>query len=75
MTELNTYYLQLKYALDGYYVKFRAPSPESVRRHADEYFGLLAGSIYTAAYFYEVVRKREQTTRLIRRTDPVTLTE
>lgn len=75
MSELNTFYLKLKYGLDGYYVKFRAPSPEAVQRHANEYFGLIAGSIYTEAYFYEIVRKREQTTRIIRRNDPIVLTE
>lgn len=75
-TELSTFYLKLKYGLDGYYVKFRAPSSEYVAAYAEHYFGPIGSDptcIYTEAYFYEIVRKREQKTRIIRRNDPIVL--
>lgn len=55
---MNIYYVSLCRGLMGYYVKFEAPSEEAVRNHVARYFGRIWCSVYSEAYFYEVLRKR-----------------
>lgn len=70
---MKTYYLSLGLGLTGCYVKFLAPDEESVGRYAAAYFGHLPGAVYTEAYFYEIVRKREGRTRIVNRDFPIEL--
>jgi hypothetical protein len=72
---LKVYYLSLTRGLKGYYVMFKAESEEVVRSHALKYFGELWCSIYTAAYFREIIRKRYPAqSRIVNRDRPIVLT-
>lgn len=73
---MKTYYLSLCRGLSGYYVKFIASDEEVVRRHAVKYFGKIWCTIYTEAYFYEVIKKRYPTTsKVVNRNDAVVLSD
>lgn len=72
---MSTYYLSLCRGLTGYYVRFIAPNEEVVRRHALLYYGKLWCSVYSEAYFYEIIKKRyPKASRVINRNDPIILT-
>lgn len=70
---MNTYYLSLVRGLTGYYVKFTAPDEETVREHAAMYFGKMWCSVYTEAYFFEVIKKRPWPARVVNRSYPIDL--
>lgn len=71
---MKTFYLSLCRGLVGYYVVFKASDEEVVRRHAVKYFGRLWCSIYSEAYFREILRKRYPTaTRIVNRDRPIVL--
>lgn len=75
LTTMKYYYLSLIRGLSGYYVKFEAESEEAVRRYAIEYFGQMYGTIYTDAYFHEVIRRRfPSSSRVINNKRPIKLT-
>lgn len=72
--QLKIYYVSLCRGLIGYYVKFVAPSEDAVRNHVSRYFGRMWCSVYTEAYFYEVLRKKyPRNSKVINRDDPVIL--
>ena len=71
---MKTFYLSLCRGLVGYYVVFKAESEEAVRAHAAEYFGQLWCSVYSEAYFREIIRKRFPTaSRVVNRDRPIEL--
>jgi len=71
---MNEYYISLCRGLTGYYVYVKAPDEETVRKHAAEYFGKLWCSVYTSAYFREIIRRRyPSASRVINPTNPVDL--
>ena len=71
---MNRYYVSLCRGLMGYYVQFLAPDEETVRRHAAEYFGRMWCSVYTEAYFFEIIRRRYPSAcRVVNRTKPIVL--
>ena len=71
---MKTFYLSLCRGLSGYYVVFKAESEEAVRSHAVKYFGQIWCSIYSEAYFREILRKRYPTaTRIVNRDRPIVL--
>lgn len=73
---MKTFYLSLCRGLVGYYVKFEAVSEEAVRQHAYKYFGSMWCSVYTEAYFMEILRKRyPKATRVVNRDHPIILTD
>ena len=72
---MKTFYLSLCRGLVGYYVKFIAPDEDTVRCHAAKYFGRLWCSVYTEAYFYEVLKRRyPNNSRIINKDRPIELT-
>ena len=73
---MKIYYLSLCRGLVGYYVKFVASSEAVVRRHAELYFGKLWCSVYTDAYFHEVIRRRyPKASKVINNQTPIELTD
>lgn len=71
---MKVFYLSLSRGLVGYYVKFEAISEEVVRRHAAKYFGGMWCSVYTEAYFMEILRKKyPHATRVVNRDRPIIL--
>jgi hypothetical protein len=70
------FFISLCRGLVGSYVKVLARDEDTVRRHAAEYFGKLWCSVYTEAYFYEILRRRYGTkqTRIINLQHPIDLT-
>ena len=73
---MNEYYISLCRGLTGYYVLVHAESEEIVRQHAAEYFGKIWCSIYTSAYFREIIRKRYPTaSRVVNPTKPIILND
>ena len=73
---MKTYFLSLTRGLVGYHVKFQAPSEEAVRKHAERYFGQMWCTIYTEAYFYEVLRRRyPKASRVVNGRYPIVLTD
>lgn len=72
---MNIYYLSLCRGLVGYYVKFQAESEDVVREHAAMYFGRMWCTIYTEAYFREVLcRRYPKASRVVNRNNPIVLT-
>lgn len=74
---METYYLSLVRGLIGYYVKFKAPSSAAVSCHAATYFGKMWCSVYSEAYFLEVLRRKHGTvkTKVVNPYDPIYLNE
>lgn len=71
---MNKYYISLCRGLMGHYVLVLAPDEETVRKHAEEYFGRLWCSIYTEAYFREILRRRYPTaTKVVNPNKPIDL--
>ena len=71
---MQTYYVSLVNGLNGYYVKFEAASEDLVRDYAVKYFGRLWCEVYTAAYFFEVLRRRvPKNTRIVNKDRPIVI--
>lgn len=68
---MHTYYASLVRGLLGYYVKFRAPAEEIVRRHLSKYFGRMWCGIYTQDEIVELANKF--TVNVINEEDPINL--
>ena len=71
---MKEFYISLCRGFSGFYIKVLAPDEETVRKYATEYMGKLWCSIYTDAYFYEILRRRyPAATRVINRDKPLDL--
>ena len=71
---MNAYYISLCRGLTGHYVLVHAPDEETVRKHALEYFGKIWCTIYTDAYFFEILRRRYPTaTKVVNPSKPIIL--
>lgn len=71
---MNEFYISLCRGLTGCYVYVLAPDEDTVRMHAAEYFGRIWCTIYSGAYFREVLRRRYPTaTRVINKDKPIDL--
>lgn len=69
----KTYYLSLCRGLTGYYVMFKAPDEETVRRHAAEYFGRLWCSVYDEEYYKARIAGRYPNERIVNADNPIVL--
>lgn len=72
---MYTYYLSLCRGLVGYYVEFVAPDEETVRKHAQEYFGRIWCHVYTYEYFERFIRSRFPNTTIINEAQPIELND
>ena len=68
---MYTYYVSLVRGLTGYYVKFRAPAEEIVRKHLSKYFERMWGSVYTPDEIVELANK--YTVNVINEENPICL--
>jgi len=68
---MYTYYVSLVRGLTGYYVKFRAPAEEIVRKHLSKYFGRMWCSVYTPDEIAELANK--YTVNIINEENPICL--
>ena len=68
---MYTYYVSLVRGLTGYYVKFRAPAEEIVRKHLSKYFERMWCSIYTPDEIVELANK--YTVNVINEENPICL--
>ena len=68
---MSTYYASLVRGLYGYYVKFKAPSEEIVRKHLAKYFGRIWCSVYTPDDMLRL--KGKYTTNVINEDNPIIL--
>ena len=70
---MHRYYLSLVRGLIGYYVLFEAPDEDTVRRHAQEYFGRLWCGVYDESYFNRFIVGRYEESRVINADRPIVL--
>lgn len=69
---MRIYYASLVRGLTGYYVKFKAPNEEVVRRHLSLYFGRMWCSVYTALGLADLTEKYE--CKVVNEDNPIVLT-